>query len=609
MKDVVARFNAASAALVTFFLVEFMRLRQPSRRRGLIIGVLAALSIGTGAVAYWSSVGAGSGTGAVGTALPMTLTAGTATGWLHPGGQADVAVTISNPNPFSVRARWLSLDVNQGTGGYWVDGGHAACGVSSLSFAAQSNSGLGWTVAPKVGGVDGTLAVDLTGALSLSLGAPDACQGATFRVYLIATADYQLSILGTSGLVSYWRLGAEATVADSFTGTAGTALSAHTGEISASWVHQSGSSGAVLTDQGRVRKNGTGGGSLDYTSTSPSSTDYSVQADLYNATNLTGDKTGVVGRLDVATGNYYLAWFDSADNGFHVMKMTSSTATSLGCWCAGGALTAGQTYHLRLDMTGTASTVLKLYVDGVLRTTATDTSSPYTAIGKAGLQDGDTAATATKTNSTGLQPDNFRVVPATGTAVTDSVGANSGTFSGSPLLNVPGAVAGGFNTAVRWDGSSMYASVPDANTLDLGDGSTPFTLEAWVQRHDSGSGRQTILDKGTGSFQWAFDANSMALYKDGAQIVKTTSTQTDLTSFHHYAVTKNGSAVKLYVDGLDVTGTVTDHPLTSNASALYFGSKGGSSEYLNGSQDEVAAYNVVLSATTIREHYRNGLAA
>jgi hypothetical protein len=172
----------------------------------------------------------------------------------------------------------------------------------------------------------------------------------------------------------------------------------------------------------------------------------------------------------------------------------------------------------------------------------------------------DTAATATKTNSTGLQPDNFRVAPATGAALIDSIGANSGTFVGSPLFNVPGAVAGGFNTGVRWDGSGTYASVPDANTLDLGDGA-PFTLEAWVRRHDAASGRQTILDKGSGSFQ------------------------------------------------VDVTGAVTDHPLTSNTSPLYFARKGGSSEYLNASQDEVAAYNVVLSAATIREHCRNGQAA
>ena len=53
-------------------------------------------------------------------------------------------------------------------------------------------------------------------------------------------------------------------------------------------------------------------------------------------------------------------------------------------------LTVGQTYRVRLEMTGTTTTTLKLYVNGVLMLTATDSTSPFTAAGKAGIMDGET---------------------------------------------------------------------------------------------------------------------------------------------------------------------------------------------------------------------------
>jgi hypothetical protein len=55
-----------------------------------------------------------------------------------------------------------------------------------LSFATQTDGGAGWTVPGKVGNTNGTLAVSLTNALAMSLGAANACQGATTTVYLTA---------------------------------------------------------------------------------------------------------------------------------------------------------------------------------------------------------------------------------------------------------------------------------------------------------------------------------------------------------------------------------------------------------------------------------------
>lgn len=78
------------------------------------------------------------------------------------------------------------LDTSQGTGGLAVDTSHSGCGLATLSFTTQTNGGVGWTIPAKVGAVDGTLPITLANALAMSTSAANACQGASFTVYLVA---------------------------------------------------------------------------------------------------------------------------------------------------------------------------------------------------------------------------------------------------------------------------------------------------------------------------------------------------------------------------------------------------------------------------------------
>jgi hypothetical protein len=161
-------------------------MRYSARRTTIVVLCTIAAVAATTSYAYWSGSGAGSATGNAGTALSMTMTSGTATSQLAPGGTAGVALTISNPNLFSVRVTQLSLDTGTGTGGFAVDAAHAGCAVTTLSYTQQTNGGAGWTVPAKVGAVDGSLPVTLPTALTMSTAAANACQGAGFTVFLLA---------------------------------------------------------------------------------------------------------------------------------------------------------------------------------------------------------------------------------------------------------------------------------------------------------------------------------------------------------------------------------------------------------------------------------------
>jgi hypothetical protein len=156
--------------------------RTRGRSRTAFVAVLVLGVVGS-AAAYWSAAG-GTGSGAATTAAgaqSVSLTPATPSAELYPGGQAAVRLTIANPNAGAVRIGSLVLDTDQGSGGFAVDGAHSGCAVSTLTFTTQTNGGVGWNVP----GGD-SLAVTLPNALAMGPDAAQACQGATFTVYLEA---------------------------------------------------------------------------------------------------------------------------------------------------------------------------------------------------------------------------------------------------------------------------------------------------------------------------------------------------------------------------------------------------------------------------------------
>jgi hypothetical protein len=155
--------------------------RKKKRLVVLTILLVAASAIGV-AIAAWTTGGSGSGQASAGTAASMTISAGTPSTSLYPTASADVAAVVSNPNPYKVHVSSISL------GAVTVDGGHSGCNTGSVSTTSpQDNSGSGWDVPAKSGGVNGSLNVDLANAISMSNAANDSCQGATFTVALTAT--------------------------------------------------------------------------------------------------------------------------------------------------------------------------------------------------------------------------------------------------------------------------------------------------------------------------------------------------------------------------------------------------------------------------------------
>jgi hypothetical protein len=147
----------------------------------LAAATAVALVAAGSAFAYYTSAGSGSGSASVASAAELTITAQVpASRLLYPGGSGEVDARISNPNPFRVRVNSLVL----GSGGIDVDAAHSGCDPSVLHYTTQNAGGAGWDVPAMVGTTDGTLDLQLAGAISMDVSAANACQGATFTVSL-----------------------------------------------------------------------------------------------------------------------------------------------------------------------------------------------------------------------------------------------------------------------------------------------------------------------------------------------------------------------------------------------------------------------------------------
>jgi hypothetical protein len=200
----------------------------------------------------------------------------------------------------------------------------------------------------------------------------------------------------------------------------------------------------------------------------------------------------------------------------------------------------------------------------------------------------------------------WRLGEGSGTVACDSKGANNGGYQAGTTLGRPGALAGDPDTAVAFDGSAGWVQVAHDPSLNVGD---RFSVEAWVKRGSvGGPGNQVVVSKQGGAWVLMFNpSNQLVLRRAGvADVASSTATVTDTGGWHYVAATKDGASVHLYLDGADVTGTVTNQTMVDNTLPLAIG-QSSSAGYFNGTIDEVALYNVALTAAQLQNHYWAGL--
>jgi hypothetical protein len=215
----------------------------------------------------------------------------------------------------------------------------------------------------------------------------------------------------------------------------------------------------------------------------------------------------------------------------------------------------------------------------------------------------------------------LRLGEASGTSAADATGhGHAGTYFGSPTLGVAGGLAGDSDTAIQLSGSGKYARVAYSSALQA----STFTVEALVNPaslvSSQGVQARPIVAMRTASMQQGY-----MLYQDGytaPQFAFIVGTGTNLrwvyqisglpiaiNTWYHVVGTYDGVVVRIYVNGVDVSGPQKGGgsfvPL-STSQPFNIGrcdSCSGTVHYWQGKLDEVAYYPRALSASEVAQHY------
>jgi hypothetical protein len=191
-----------------------------------------------------------------------------------------------------------------------------------------------------------------------------------------------------------------------------------------------------------------------------------------------------------------------------------------------------------------------------------------------------------------------------GTSIIDASGnSNDGALTGSPTW-----VASQRGTfALLLNGSTQYALVPDAATLDL---TTAITLAAWIRPAGASAATQYLIKKatinGTDGYEISLSSAGKVFVRfnqktsgDSVRINSTTSYPLNATAWMHVAATYDGTIIRLYVNGVQEGSLATSIAIAQNDLPLGIGAQSDGGTEFNGTLDEVRVYGRALSAAEI----------
>ena len=221
-----------------------------------------------------------------------------------------------------------------------------------------------------------------------------------------------------------------------------------------------------------------------------------------------------------------------------------------------------------------------------------------------------TVNAATSTGSNGLVAA-YNFEEGYGATMVDASGkGNHGTTRGTIRV-----AKGKFGQAASFDGIDDWITVNDSNTLDL---TTGMTLEAWVYPTAAmtGTGWQTVVNKeqpsGFGAAYY-LAANSDLNQPEAA--VYTTDWRklyggpaVSANQWTHLAATYDGSTLKLYVNGAQVSSQPQTGGIDVTNGVLRIGGSATWGEFFKGYIDEVRIYNRALSASELATDMKTPIA-
>ena len=189
-------------------------------------------------------------------------------------------------------------------------------------------------------------------------------------------------------------------------------------------------------------------------------------------------------------------------------------------------------------------------------------------------------------------------------------GGNNGNLTNGPLW-----VAGQYGSALQFDGTNDYVSVPRISVPNFLS-SSPFTISFWakpstlswkryVSFYDGSKNIQVGLgDGGGGGYRFYVQNSNVSAVPKASTVVISD------TNWHNVTVTFDGvSTYAMYLDGVSSSGGawsgLSTALFTGNSTTIYIGQRGDNASFVNGLVDEVRIYSRVLSLAEIQSDRDN----
>ncbi|MCU1656436.1 MAG: Alkaline phosphatase [Pseudonocardiales bacterium] len=199
----------------------------------------------------------------------------------------------------------------------------------------------------------------------------------------------------------------------------------------------------------------------------------------------------------------------------------------------------------------------------------------------------------------------WRLGEPSGTVAADSTGRFNGTYVNGVGLGAAGAIANDPNTAAGFNGTISRINLP---TLPS---SVDFSIEGWSYLTSTANANYTVYGaNGTvrllaraGSPNSPTTAYAGVSLNGVEYVLQPNSTASNVNTWVHWVLTRAGSTLTLFRNGVKI-GQRTDLPATAIAGlAGTIGTQTGGQYPMAGTIDEVAVYNVALSATDVSDDY------